>query len=106
MVAADIDCLVEPGVARSVRKAVPDAAAGAVGGGRSFDLVRRGRCSPDEIRGEPVVLVHPGGGSGTQSGIHKTKAGSCKLTNPVGLPAFIPAHMTILISVEEGLWRE
>ena len=58
MIAGDIARLVEPGVARSVGEAVPDAAAGAVGGGRSFDLVRGSRCSPQKIIGETVGAIH------------------------------------------------
>ncbi len=61
VLASDVARLVEPGVARSVREAVPDAASGAIGGGRSFDLVGGRCCSPHEIIGEPVGAIHSNG---------------------------------------------
>src|SRR6185503_4748444 len=58
MVAGDVPGLIEPGVAGSVREAMPDAAAGAVSGGRAFDLVSRGRSTPQEAVGKLVGLAH------------------------------------------------
>src|SRR5688500_1615320 len=58
VVAGDVAGLVEKSVVGCVGEAVPDAAAGAVGGGRSFDLISGSGCSPEEILGEAVLVGH------------------------------------------------
>ena len=58
VVAGYVAGLVEPGVARSVGESVPDAASGAVRSGRTFDLIRGRRSSPEEIVGEAVGITH------------------------------------------------
>src|SRR2546426_796288 len=92
VVAGNVARLIEPGVARSVRETVPDAATGAITGRGAFDLVGRGAGSPKEIVGESEVFCHLGGPLiSARSGIHKTEAGSCKLTKAASFSAFIPA---------------
>jgi hypothetical protein len=58
MITGHIAVVVIGDISRNVAEPVPVAGAGAISQGRSFDLVSRGRGSPDEIRWKCQSFVH------------------------------------------------